>query len=218
MAPVQNLYRLQFGGKVFADERWSCSLHMNSPDPVNTAAADFVVPLSQWFSSHDAGNSDSTTLDEVKFNKIAKVVLPGGQVRWRYANQVTDVAPLAVPVSGNQNQMPPQCTLSLGLTTALKRGRGHAGRIYPPSGLDDLQNQIADGRVSAPEAMARAQAFRTLLLDLNAPGGGLLMSVVVFSAVAETVEPVTGVRCGRVIDTMRSRRTSLAEDYQNVDL
>lgn len=215
MAPIVLLYRLQFGGKIFQSERWSCSLMMHAPGAVFMTAQQAYTPLNAWFTRSASRCSAAATLDEVKFNNIVKSVDIKG-VHWRYpVGHITDVFAPAAPSTGNSQATYPQVSLTVGLTTLLPRGRGHAGRIYPPSGQDTIASELdPSGRMPGAAVAAVAGSFRTLVTELNALGP----KVCVFSARAESIELVTGVRVGRVVDTMRSRRTSLPEEYTNVPL
>jgi hypothetical protein len=112
------------------------------------------------------------------------------------------------PVVGtSSSNVVPQATLAVTLLTAVARGRGSKGRFYlPPSGLV-VQ---ADGRITAANADAVETAARTWLLAVNATAQ--VSNVVVMSKLgAGTTNDVTAVGVGRVTDTFRSRRRSLAE-------
>lgn len=201
--PVQTLYRLVWGGRLFDTEGWSCSLHVGSAAGLNLAASTFNAALVAWMARPGSAISSAARLDFVKFNQInpltAKYSLPS-------SNEVIQ-NDLAVGVASPQL---PQLSLAVSTRTVFARGRAHAGRFYPPSGV--VSSVQPDGRVSSAAAIAAASSAATLLQGINtAVGAG--SRVVVFSRVGQFAEPVTNVRVGRVMDTMRSRRTSLLEDY-----
>jgi len=204
MAAVTHLFRLVWGGRLFTAEQWSCSLHIDGPGPINIAASTFGAPLTAWVQRASSLISQAAKLDVVKFNEIAPAT-------GRYVLPTTNALEQNDLGTGTLSMLPGQCAMAISLRTALARGRGHAGRFYAPVGAVTVD---AEGRISAASAGGMATSAATLVNDLNdivTSGGG---RVVVFSKVAQTVEPVTGIAVGRVIDTMRSRRTSLLEDHQ----
>lgn len=201
MAPVAHLYRLVWGGRLYALESWSCSLNIGSDAGVNMAASTFQAALIAWMTRATSKISTAAKLDLIKFNEInpvtARYLLPT-------SNEVIQ-NDLAV---GATATWPGQNTLCVSTRTALMRGRAHAGRFYPPTGalaMDPNAGSIDDVTVDAA-----ATSAATLITAINtALGAG--SRVVVFSKVAQTVEPVTSVRVGHVVDTMRSRRRSIPE-------
>lgn len=202
MAPVQTLYRLVWGGRLYEAEQWSCSLHVNSPAGLNLAASTFQAALTAWMGDGGAAINDKAHLDEIKFNEIVPTT-------GRYALPTTNVLAQNDIAVGTTQGGAPQLSLVISLRTALPRGRGHAGRFYSPTGNLGVGS---DGRISAVAAAGAAAAGAQLVSSINdvvAVGTG---KVVVFSKIAQTVQEVTSVRVGRVIDTMRSRRTSLSEE------
>lgn len=204
MAAVTNLYRLVWTGRLHSTESWSCSLHVDAPTGLNLAASNFLIPLAAWMTRAGSKISGQAKMDEIKFNQIdpatAKYVLPT-------SNTLTqdDAGTGATTAS-----WPPQSTVVVSTRTALDRGRGHAGRFYPPTGAAGIIG--TDGRISSADANSMATSAATLLTDINALVAVGAGRVVVFSKVGQSVETVTGVRVGRVVDTMRSRRTSLPEE------
>lgn len=208
MAPVTNLYKLAFSGRLFAVESWSCSLHVDAPSGLNLAASNFLAPLQAWFGAVGTKNSVQAKLDEVKFNQINPVTA-------RYTLPTSNNLLQMDASTGNTSAGPGQNSLVISFRTALDRGRGHVGRIYPPTGAIAV---TSDGRVASADASALAGTTATLLNAINstvAVGAG---RVVVFSKIGQLVEPVTAVRVGRVMDTMRSRRASQLEDGQTTVL
>ena len=111
------------------------------------------------------------------------------------------------PTSGTANPYP-QLALAVTLTTALLRGKGSVGRIFLPYFTHPVGT---DGRISASHAEMVRGTSVTFLNAVNAQAPG---KIAVFGQTgAGTVRPVTGVRVGRVVDTMRSRRRNLQEGY-----
>lgn len=125
-------------------------------------------------------------------------------------------SPLATPVRGGNASpaLPWQCSLVVSLRTAKQRGRAHAGRVYLPPMCPTIGE---DGLLEASFAQLRATQFAALLTSLNDPAGlqtpTEAAAVCVASKLDGSLEDVTAVRVGRVMDTMRSRRRSLQETY-----
>lgn len=203
MAPVQRLWRLAWGGSLFTDEQWACSLHLHSASPPAITAAIFKAPLQAWMNSTGSLISNAASLEYVKFNEISPLT-------GRYILPTSDTALVTPPDFGTVGTSPAQLSLSVGITTVLARGRGHAGRFYPPTGSTGSALD-AQGREPASKTLGMAGAAVALINAINAAAAPAV--VVVFSSIGQSVEVVTGVRVGRVWDTMRSRRSSIGEDY-----
>lgn len=201
MAPVATLYRLVWGGRLFDQESWSCSLHIGSTPGVNLAASTFSAALTAWMARASSNLSGSAKLDFIKFNQINPVT---GRYSLPTSEELVqnDLAVGTVPAAFGQ------LSLAVSTRTALARGRGHAGRFYPPIGdvAIDTITGLTNGTVVADVGTSAA----TLLRDINTSLAGT-GQLVVFSKVGQSVETITGVRVGRVMDTMRSRRRSLVE-------
>ncbi len=105
---------------------------------------------------------------------------------------------------------PPQVALCVSLLTG-RRGATGRGRFYLPAPVSEVDTQ---GLITAAEANTIATSCRDFLNALgNQPGvdPGNLRPCVSSSKGYNT--PVTGVRVGRVLDTIRSRRNALNESY-----
>jgi len=208
MAPVEMLHRLQFGGKLFDTEQWSCSISFNAQDSAVAVPAGMVTALEDWFGRSQSQISNRATLEFVKYNQI-------NPVTGKYVLPTSNTVVVPTPPTGQAASFAPQLSVSVGLTTVLSRGRGHAGRFYPPSGGSGA-NIGADGRVSEAFVQDTAGSAKTLILALNVAAG--TGEAVIFSKVDQSVTVVNGVRVGRVIDTIRSRRSSLPEQYHAIGL
>lgn len=206
MALIPHLYRLVWSGSLFALEGWSCSMHITSDAGINLASSNFLIPLDAWFVRPESLLSSAAKLTTVKFNEINPVT--GLYTGFSAVNPdtVVDDTP---PVGGNGPGMG-QLSLAVTTTTALKRGRGHAGRFYPPTGL--LNIGATDGRITSAQASDNAISAATLIRDINTVVGAGSRCVV-FSKAGQLAQDITGVKVGRVVDTMRSRRTSLLEEH-----
>lgn len=123
----------------------------------------------------------------------------------------------ATPLQTNGAGGLPQATLAATLTTATPRGLANEGRMYLPA---TVIQPAADGRVSTGIAEDYMEAVITFINAVNDVGVGL---VTVFSAGTPKTpvgakREVTGVRVGRVVDTQRRRRNSIAELYVSAGL
>jgi hypothetical protein len=218
MAIDGTLSTLQFGGRLYTDEEWSCSLHLHGPTPAATGgggstfnpAEQYAAPLKAWFEAPLSYHSGGAYLDFVKFNDIDPTTA-------RYASTTdsnTYLYPSIQPYGRGQTNIP-QGTVAISLGTALQRGPASKGRFYPPGGWNGLTN---DGRALPSEMASKAALVKTLINDLNAAQGAGGQRVVVYSKQYQSVRAVTHIRVGRVVDTQRRRRSSLAEEYQTVPL
>jgi len=141
----------------------------------------------------------------LKFNRIG--------VDGKYVNAFTnrhDWAPTLATSSGSP--YPPQVSLVATFETGAARGLAHRGRMFLPTPLAAID---ADGRITGGAAASAATKVAALLSALNAlPGYG--ESRVYSNVRAGASRPITGVTVGRVLDTMRSRRSQLAEERSPV--
>lgn len=202
------LYRLVWGGRLFETDEWANSVHIHAPADLPDDPAAYVPAITAFHQAPSSLTSNAADLEYVKFNEIDPLT---GKYASQ-ANSFTHLLPVPV-VGGSTNPGWPQISVSVGLTTVLQRGRGHAGRFYLPMGYSSPD---AGGRLTAAAAMSVASNARTMINAFNAVN--VDGKVVVFSKVAQTVTFVTGTRCGRVVDTQRRRRSSLDEEYQKVAL
>lgn len=183
-------------------------MHVHSPADLPDNPALYLPALSTWFQDSNTNINAGARLDYIKFNEI-------NTLTGKYANQVAAFEHvLAPPLAGPGASVPGQLTLAVTLTTGLTRGRGHAGRFYPPSGHGSSVPST-DGRVSIGAAQSHGITAKALINSINAINAG---KVVVLSVLDQKVVEVTGVAVGRVVDTQRRRRSSLPEDYQKIPL
>lgn len=203
MAPILTLYRLVWGGRLFDKESWSCSLHVGSDAGLNLAASMFSAPLVAWANRPASLLSSDAHLDFVKFNRINPLTA-------KYTDLTTNELLQNDLGKGVATAGPGQNSLCVSTRTAATRGRGHAGRFYPPVGMSGTD--AGTGLIGATFVGGTVSSAVTLLRDINAVVGAG-SRLVVFSKIGQTVTPITSVRVGRVMDTVRSRRRSLGEDY-----
>lgn len=107
---------------------------------------------------------------------------------------------------------PPQVSLAVSLVTNTYGARGR-GRFYLPNPVAPVE--MPDLTIGATTAEAIEGAVATMLRNVNnEPGLDMLdLAVAVASSYGKN-HRVTSVRVGRALDTVRSRRRSLVEDYR----
>lgn len=186
-------------------ETWQFGLHFDIPT-VPTALTAIDTAINAWFTSANIGVNKNVRYLGFKLALIA----PDGHYPPGHAPTVFTRTVPAIGV-GVDSQIP-QASLVISLRTALPRGRGHAGRIYPPPQVHPVG---ADGRVAASSLNTSLTTWKSFFDSLITAVGGRL---VVASSLASTFQPVTTIRAGRVYDTQRRRRSSLPEEYSTTTI
>lgn len=222
MAYAHKNLKITFGGRLYGNQEiWTNGLTVGHEDKdfdgfvyqgddvTRRAIRDAIV---EWFTSRDAYISQDAKLEWVKFAVIGTdgkyaVGDDGGY-------ELNETLDFDAYSGGEDRQVAPQLSVALTLETAVRRGAGRYGRIYPPltgvSGTDgyDVHYQ------------SRASAFAKLINDINDCMDGPLTDdsvqprVIVASNVGSGRNAtVANIKVGKVIDTQRSRRNALTEDY-----
>jgi hypothetical protein len=203
--------RLVASGTLYGKESFAFGLSLVPPDFAvagGLGAASHVAAAAALVRTYIESNltSNACKLTTVKLNEI------GADGRYVDKGNTTlfDFTPAA---SGTGSTLiAPQISLVISLVTAKKRGLASSGRFYHPVPMATIADTA--GLISAATAQSHADAAATLIKGLNALWAGNTWRVGVASDVgAGHFEPVTAVRVGRVLDTMRSRRTALTETY-----
>lgn len=209
-----------FGSATSPVEQWSFRLFLadyitNSQtkrqalaDATRTAWATHLAPLHPNF---------------VVLTKVRQVVLTdNGQGKHKYLQRADGsyvMAENVTPAAGSgaaSNIYPPQVavTASLGTSTPGPRGKG---RVFLPSTIH--VPSVTDLRLTAGNAQTIADGCKAFLNAVNAAAlaqqdtSNAVPRVSVYSAADNVQRPVTFVRVGRALDTMRSRRGDLPESY-----
>lgn len=202
--PSTHLYFSVSGG-IRGSEEWSIGLRMlaNGFDGTQEDQQNRLDLVRAAFESWWTGQnviSSACTVQTLKLNRIDT----NGKYLYDYTIRHDYATPLTAPQTSTH---PNQVSLVATLETGLTRGLAHRGRLFlpvPPMPVG------TDGRMSQANAAGAATKVAELITALN--GVAITDDVVVMSQVnAGASRPVTGVSVGRVLDTMRSRRTSLAE-------
>lgn len=201
-------YLFAFGGPLRGGEIWTMGLRMTAPAPAggeaNTRLAldALHAALKAWWIG--GVSSNAAGLAWSKLNRIAATGL--------YADGFTIRKDEATPVYNNVSvQFPNQIALVATLTTGLSRGLANRGRMFFP--VPAVVMEDSDGRLTVAAATAAATKVKTLIDNLNAATDGCRIGI--YSKGGKvgvgTQRPVTGVEVGRVLDTMRTRRSALKE-------
>lgn len=203
---------VQWGGKLPGNEQWSCGLRMRRKTGTAVTADEAsllpgVGAALVAFHGRDTTNlGTGAKLSFVKTNVI--------DVTGHYADSggTTQAIYADVPGGGTSAQVfPHQVALAVTLTTGFSRGPAHKGRFYLPLFNSTLE---AGGVIPATVAAMVSGSVDTLLTDLNAVNTNYEVAVFSRKLGAAGNRRVTGNLVGRVLDTQRRRRRSLAEDYQ----
>lgn len=179
-------------------EIWSFRLNMG-PVTVGPVAEADLQEAAAAFSTHMTASIRNTArLTEVKHARIG--------ADGKYTD---DPDILAVDIPGTASagvELPPQCALAISLNTDT-RGAGGRGRFYLPA---PNVGTIVQGRIADVVRQERSTQAAAFLGALNAIG--TFANVIVASSKGVN-SPVTSVRVGDVVDTIRTRRNAIQEAY-----
>lgn len=200
--------RYTIGGTLFTSERWALTLNVigDTPTPSvpTTAQVDAVAAA---FKTHvlgiNGGVSSRVGIDMVKAARIGADGL--------YMDPKPVLRSTTVTGGTGTGPYPPQVSLAVTLLGPNPRGAAGRGRVYLPGPAAAMQ---ADGRISANDASNVANTFAAFINAMNDAVDG---NVAIVGAATDTGrgparQSVTGVRVGRVLDTIRSRRSSFPEE------
>lgn len=199
----------------FAVPEGGTSLLVDEGDMLEDLMSDLQAQFSTSAASTGLGYSQSVGLQWGKFNRIG----PDG----KYADQTnTRVLDLANPVFGVGSAIGglPQAALAISWGTDRARGPGSRGRIYVP--MPAVTVAAADARIPTATCATLATNWANLLEKWNdwagAPDPTEMIACVVSNVGSGVKEPIRTVRVGNVVDTMRSRRNALREEYVTVNV
>lgn len=235
--PAIHHYVTIIGDSYVSAERWQFGFRLSDGGASNQATALAIAPhVENWwrgvapYGANNVFNAVNThRLTELK---VARINTDGSYVT---------VNPDATPAPGayshfylpaiagpnvSKDGTVAQNTVAVTLTTALPRGLASKGRIYLPPSMQYVVSGA--GIMSALAAQEIGSSIRTLINLINAEalvgnvqilskGKGVANWDPVKHKVTYThptvgaAQNVTGVRCGRVIDTQRRRRRGLVE-------
>lgn len=213
-----------FGGtateRTAGDEIWQCGIRMiradgDAPDSddLDTYLGEIAGPLNTWFTSAGAKNRSDAKLAWVKANAI--------NVDGTYRDPVTHRLDYGVPAAGaNATQSAPAFTcVVLSWQTAISRGLGAKGRIFPPNCAS-----VGSGSQILPADETSIRNAGKVLLNALANTSSTsatrrLIPAVVSAGNATTgvpANPITGIRTGDIFDYHSSRKRKLPEIYASI--
>nr|CRY93631.1 hypothetical protein [uncultured prokaryote] len=192
-----------------AGELWSCSVRGLGPggayltDPQGFID-DIAAPLSAWFSAQATTMASSAYLGSLKVNNI--------NADGHYADDATTYEHLYSPnVPGNAAPVAPAfCSLAFEWRTAVARGYGSHGRIFPPNFAIPT---LGGSGVSAGNASALADSGVALLQVLSNPDGSEQFEPCVVSKKGGVARPITRVGVGDLYDYQSRRKNAGREVY-----
>lgn len=211
MAYKAPFLRLVVLGTLYDTDVFSFSLSLRRtvvgpppPDEVPEGIIDAVHAF--WVSTANL-ISQHAVLQTLKLNEIG--------VDGKYTQDSTVLYDFDPPVQGSAGGNPaPQISLAISTATANARGRAHAGRFYLPAPATDPD---ATGMLPASRVAIYMSEAKVMLDAINA-GISTHQLAVVSNLGAGYEHDITGIRVGRVLDTIRSRRSAFDEAYQSTDL
>ncbi len=211
--PYDQHLRLTGSGRLVSNtgvtlERFSVRLNLSDPPAGSNSFdagrhADYEADFRAFWARPASGIASVAMLDEVK---LAEIGADG-----KYRSEPIISAPTSTPGGAGGMRYPLQVAFVVSLNTD-RRGASGKGRVFLP--CPGLALYPSDGRTSAGEAQDVATSFAQFIDALNdVPGLDASAPKVTIASGKGYNSDVTSVRCGRVFDTVRSRRTSQVESY-----
>lgn len=176
--------------------------------PNRDALADMASDIQSFHASAQASIFPYAYLQAVKFASI------GADGKYTADPVTITLTPTqgGATIDNNRDLIIPQAALAISLTTA-RRGATGRGRFYIPMPVFHLDTGLRIPEAGSDAVATRAAALISALN--NNPGVDLTNLNVVVASTKGYNSLVTGVRVGRVIDTIQSRRTSIGEYYKD---
>ena len=208
MTYARPFLRLVAQGSIYSSEDWSFSMSLmhgpvgggtppdTVPPPIVTAFTTFITTPNLFISE--------VRLEMLKLNHIG--------TDGRYTEPETVFHEFQPPIAGTgSGYLPAQIAFCVSLQTGVSRGRAHAGRFYLPGPSVPLSQS---GTIPPANLLSIKAPVDKLLQDINGTFNDEWVIGVTSSIGTGAEHPVTNARYGHVLDTIRSRRASLVEDYE----
>lgn len=198
-------------GTLTQSEIWACSISMmhgtelDGPIPLPmTWLNEIQAGVKTWFQSANAMISTKSQLTYLKANTIG----PNG----KYLDPTTaNTYTYSVPGVGSVAPTTPSiCSCCLSWTTPRLRGPGSHGRIFPPNNATSGAATLIINSTVQGNLITSSKALLTVLQNLSGTQTGMPC---IASNVDGTIQPITGVRIGNVLDVQRRRKDALRETY-----
>jgi hypothetical protein len=206
MAYQKPFMRLSLSGTLYDHEAWSTGFTLINPnDPVGATFSDVPQAIrdAAIILITNGGIASIAKIDTIKFNLIGT----DGKYVDKSNSNTFEVKPAG---SGGGSVHPaPQLALAVSLRTGLSRGLAHAGRSYLPVPSNEPDGS---GRLTAAAVVAYHGQMLDFVNSVNIGADGWRIGVV-SNLRGGAQHLCTGIRIGRVLDTIRSRRTSMPEEY-----
>jgi len=206
--PYKNRFlRLTLSGALYTTEAWSAGftfVHVGTGEPTSGPEIPTALVTASTTFFDAAAVSSAANISLIKLNLIGT----DGHYVDQGLSTYHEINPAIAGGVGSPRVIP-QAALAVSLRTPHTRGLAHAGRFYLPVPALTVQT---DGRIAGSDATMVQTATTAYINTLN----GLFPEwrIGVVSNVRTGAENlVTHVACGRVIDTMRTRRKKLPEEY-----
>ena len=202
---------LQWGGTLPGAEQWSCGVRLakSTANPVtqDQVLCDALATVVGAFHQRaTTGISSAAHLTWVKLNPI------GVDGKYLFPTTIEKlISPLKAGGKAVATYMPNQVAWAVTLTTAVDRGGAHIGRFYLP--LPAVGPDSGGGEITLALCNDLKASATTFINDINAATASYHLAVFSRKAGDPKHRTVTGVKVGRVLDTIRRRRNQLAEKY-----
>lgn len=208
MVYAKPFLRVRFEGNLgsIASETFSFGVNMGydiGPQPAVVLDEETAEPLVTWYTTQSMIGSFAF-LTTIKANVI--------DVTGRYAEEETRRLDLPAPYQSGPYTTPGpfQLAMAISFGTAAQRGLASKGRTYLPCPAYELEGPNKTLTATNQAAFLAAGVDLLDALQETFPGWD---PVVVSNLRAGMQRRITHVRVGKVVDTIRSRRTSLEESY-----
>jgi len=201
----------QWGGKLPGGEEWSNGIRFRAIGAHTVASGDVAAMLAPLTTAITAFHTRATTLVH-NTAKLSYVKLNAIAVDGTYMSLNTNEQIVADVGGGSTAVCPPnQIAMVVTWLTSFTRGPAHKGRIYLPLPATQLDT---DGIVSTVSADGIKASAATFLTALNAVSADYEAAVFSRKAGNPGNNKIQAPSVGRVLDTQRRRRRSLAELYR----
>lgn len=206
MAYPAPFLRLVLTGTLYNEEEFAYGMAWRSDADASGSWFDAVPPAlieacRNWHQS--AHFSQETRLTGIKLNAIG--------VDGKYIDRSNTVEAEVDPARGSGTVLhPAQVSLAVTLDTGARRGLASRGRFFLPGPALALGT---DGRVPAAEVQTLATRTATFVGNIRTALNGDYHLAVMSKVRTGGMRDVETIRIGRVLDTIRSRRTDLDEAY-----
>lgn len=208
MAYLRPFLRLVAIGDMPGGETWTWSMAFGSEGQLKPAPTEVpqgvLNAIETFHTSTDTSLGNAVTLTAIKLNMI--------DTNGRYQNPHNTVEYIyeTPPVGQGTVQLPPQCATAVTLLTPNRRGLASRGRFYVPRLGKPVGN---DGRLSEINRSALLTSASAMVASLNEALGPDFRLSVTSNRRTGAQAWVNELAVGRVVDTIRSRRKGLVEDY-----